>query len=119
MPKTRTDTTVMKMIITIARFSIKGVGTLSLSGPKPGDSVVILGSAGSWTIFGSSVVIGMFSEVVDGVLGRVLDVVFVVVGDFVVVGLVVGIFVVGSEVVTFVDIVVGLEVLIGVESVTI
>ena len=61
MPKTRTATTVMKIIITIARFSNKGVGTLSLSGPNPGpgDSVVVESVGGF--------VGGMFSEVVDGI----------------------------------------------------
>jgi len=101
MPKTRTDTRVMKIIITIARFSIKGVGTLSLSGPNPGGSgVVSVGFVDGFGgfVFGmiSDVVVGGCVEVVggvvDGVLLGVVGVVVVVVDvvvDVVVVDLIV------------------------------
>jgi len=91
MPKTRTDTRVMKIIITIARFSIKGVGTLSLSGPNPGggSDVVSVGSVGGFVVgMISDVVVGDCVEVVDGVVGGVVVVVDVVV-DVVVVDLIV------------------------------
>ena len=84
MPKTRTDTTVMKIIITIARFSMSGVGTLSglRSGPNPGScSVVTLGPVGGSMVGGF--VIGMVDggcvDVLDKIVIRVVISVVVVV----------------------------------------
>lgn len=73
MPKTRADTTVIKIIITIARFSTRGVGTLSglRSGPNlesPG--IVTVGPGGTMV---GGFVIGKFSAVVGGGCVVVLD----------------------------------------------